>query len=70
MKGTGAQVTGYGLAAEGVTWQATDDVPCGGRETEQGGRRWLRAPAPKMRSGAQKDFALDPEGCRKPMEGF
>lgn len=41
-----------------------------GQKRESQGRRWLQALAPKMRSRAQKDFALDPEGCRKPMEGF
>lgn len=30
------------------------------------GRRWLKAGMPEMRSKAQKDFGLDPEGFRKP----
>lgn len=41
-----------------------------GQERERWERRGLQALAPKIRSRAQKDFALDPEGCRKPMEGY
>lgn len=33
-------------------------------------RRWLEAGIPQMRTRAQKDFELDPEGYRKPWKNF
>ena len=39
-------------------------------EREQAGERQLESQMPEMRSRAQKDIGLDPEGCRKPWKDF